>query len=67
MEDQSTRCRILRLPEVMAISGLARSTIYLYQRDGRFPRSIPLGGRARGWVDTDVHDWIEEQRAAGAH
>lgn len=56
--------RILRLREVMRACGLARSTIYAYQRSGRFPRSIPLGGRARGWVDAEVMAWIEAQRAA---
>jgi prophage regulatory protein len=50
--------RILRLKNVIAVTGLARSTIYKYVDAGTFPKPIPLGGRSVGWVDSEVHDWI---------
>ena len=41
--------RFLRLPEVLARTGLSRSTIYVRLDQGRFPRPVSLGGRAVGW------------------
>ena len=62
--------RILRLPEVVARTGLSRSTIYVRLADGSFPRPVPLGARAVGWVEAEVDDWIQdritERRFAGA-
>jgi prophage regulatory protein len=52
---------ILRLPEVKRITGLSRSSIYLRISQGRFPRSISLGGRAVGWVSSDVSNWVDER------
>ncbi len=51
----------MRLPAVMARTGLSRSTIYLRISKGCFPRSISLGGRAVGWVDTEVNEWVAQQ------
>ena len=52
---------IMRLPAVMARTGLSRSTIYLRISKGCFPRSISLGGRAVGWIDTEVNEWVAQQ------
>ena len=46
---------ILRLPEVMARTGLSRSTIYSKMDKREFPQSISLGLRAVGW-DADEID-----------
>ena len=42
--------RFLRLPEVLARTGLSRSTIYVRLDQGRFPPA-GLAGRSRGWLD----------------
>ena len=49
---------ILRLPDVLARVALSRSTIYQRVSDGRFPRPVSLGGRAVGWIEAEVDDWI---------
>ena len=54
---------ILRLPAVQARTGLSRSTIYLRISEGRFPAPVSLGGRAVGWVEAEVNDWLNEQVA----
>jgi prophage regulatory protein len=51
--------RILRLPAVMAHTGLSRSTIYLRISEDRFPAPIALGGRAVGWIEAEVQSWLE--------
>ncbi|WP_322003032.1 AlpA family transcriptional regulator [Marinobacter alexandrii] len=53
--------RVLRLAEVQEKTGLARSTLYKYVDAGTFPRPIYLGGRAVGWIDSEVHEWLLEK------
>jgi prophage regulatory protein len=50
--------KVLRLAEVQDKTGLARSTLYKYVDAGTFPRPIYLGGRAVGWIDSEVHEWL---------
>lgn len=49
---------ILRLPTVKARTGLSRSTIYLRVAEGSFPAPVSLGGRAVGWIEAEVNDWL---------
>ena len=49
---------ILRLPTVKARTGLSRSTIYHSVSCGTFPAPVPLGGRAVGWIEAEVHAWL---------
>ena len=50
---------ILRLPEVISRTGLARSTIYERIRTNSFPIPISLGARAVGFIELEVEEWIE--------
>lgn len=52
--------RLIRLKEVMSTTGLSRSSIYKYIAADRFPASVPLGGRAVAWVESEVQHWITE-------
>lgn len=53
--------RLLRLPEVRTITGLSKSTIYARISEGSFPKQISLGPRLVVWVESDIHNWIDEQ------
>jgi len=52
---------ILRLPTVKARTGLSRSTIYLRVSESTFPKPVSLGGRAVGWVEAEIQQWLEQQ------
>ena len=52
---------ILRLPAVQQRTGLSRSTIYLRISEGSFPKPISLGGRAVGWIDEEINEWLNQQ------
>ncbi len=52
---------ILRLPAVKARTGLSRSTIYLRISRSSFPKPVSLGGRAVGWVESELDDWLSQQ------
>ena len=53
--------QIIRLKDVITLTGLSRSTIYLRMVQGKFPKKINLGSRAVGWISSDVNEWIEER------
>jgi len=53
--------RIIRLKDVMDLTGLARSTIYKYIAAKTFPIPLSLGDRSVGWVESEVHGWILER------
>lgn len=55
--------KIMRLPEVIEVTGLSRSTIYLRMAKGSFPLSISLGERAVGWLHTDIAHWLDARVA----
>jgi len=53
--------KIIRLPAVKELTGLSRSTIYLRISKKEFPSSISLGGRAVGWIEEDVNQWLTQR------
>jgi prophage regulatory protein len=52
---------ILRLPAVKASVGLSRSTIYLRIAEGTFPKPVSLGGRAVGWLQSEIEGWMHQR------
>lgn len=56
--------RFIRLPEVMHLCGLSRSTIYdLISREA-FPKQISLGGKNVAWAHTEITAWMTDRIAA---
>ena len=58
---------ILRRRQVEQRTGLSRSTLYQYIKDGFFPKPVPLGPRAVGWLESDVSDWITTRVKIARH
>lgn len=68
--------RIIRLKQVIQMTGLSRSTIYdrinpkSRHYDPSFPTQINLGGQngratAVGWMEAEVVAWIQQCRRSG--
>lgn len=55
------KVKILRLPEVRAITGLSRATIYRAISNGSFPRSIKLTENSVGWLESDIEAWLQQR------
>jgi prophage regulatory protein len=53
--------KFLRIDEVVGMTGLGKSTIYEYMKEGRFPASIKIGLRSVAWVSTDVEGWMNQK------
>ncbi|MBK7615597.1 MAG: AlpA family transcriptional regulator [Burkholderiales bacterium] len=49
----------LRMPSVMRMTGLGRSTIYRMMAEHTFPCPVRLGARAVAWRRADLDRWSE--------
>jgi prophage regulatory protein len=50
-----------RMPTVLAVTGLGRSTIYRLIADGSFPAPVRLGHRAVAWRWSDLDQWTRSR------
>jgi len=56
--------RFLRLPEVMHVCGLSRSTIYDLISRNAFPAQVSLGGKNVAWLASEISVWMSDRIAA---
>ncbi|MBK5937167.1 helix-turn-helix transcriptional regulator [Halorhodospira halophila] len=59
--DQDRIDRIIRVREVLHLTGYSRSGLYTAMRRGDFPQGVKLGPRATGWRETEVREWLESR------
>lgn len=52
--------RILRLPDVIEITGLSRATLYSMIAKGEFPSQFQLSARCVGWKEEEVGKWLSK-------
>ncbi len=50
--------KMLRLPEVMDKVGLKTSQIYAMMAEGTFPTARQITGRAVGWFEHEIDEWL---------
>ncbi|MCG7589579.1 MULTISPECIES: AlpA family transcriptional regulator [unclassified Halomonas] len=61
---------LLRLKQVIAITGLSRSSIYSMldedssSYDPDFPKQVKIGKKSVAWVENEVDQWIVKRIAA---
>lgn len=60
-KSELAQAALLRLPSVIHLTGLGRSTIYRMITRKEFPRPVRLGLRSVAWRQSDLSDWIEER------
>ena len=51
----------LRLPEVKAMTGLSKSSLYALIKEKSFPAPVRLGARSVAWVRSEVRQWAAER------
>jgi len=51
--------RVIRRREVETLTGIPRSTLYAKIAIGDFPAPIKIGQRAVGWIEAEVHEWLD--------
>jgi len=50
--------RFKDINQTAEITSLGKSTIRLWEAEGRFPKSIKLSSTKRVWLESDINDWI---------
>lgn len=63
-KDASADLYMMRLPEVLTVTGLSKSTVYSLAKAGQFPNPVKLGARAVAWPSNLVKKWLAD-RAGG--
>jgi len=59
----SVQERFLRLPEVMHLCGLSRSTVYDLISRNAFPQQVSLGGKNVAWLHSEITAWMADRIA----
>jgi prophage regulatory protein len=52
--------RLLRISDVMNLTGLPKSTIYLKIKNNEFPNQVLIGSRSVAWVEKEINEWISK-------
>lgn len=50
--------RALNYHELRKKTGLARSTVFKYEQQGKFPKRRKFGPKAVRWIESEVDAWI---------
>jgi prophage regulatory protein len=55
--------RLLRLAQVLNVTGLGKTPIYELQAEGDFPMRVKITSHSVGWVEEDVQAWLARRVA----
>lgn len=55
---------IVRMPDVVVMTGLSKPSVYRTMKAGTFPRRIRLSPGAVGWLRTEIEQWAVDRMAA---
>ena len=66
MQSNATTVSLLRKPQVLARTGIAKSSWERGVRLGYYPASIKIGPRAVAWTSTSIDKLIEDLTAKAA-
>lgn len=50
--------RALNYHKVKEKTGLARSTIFVLEKEGKFPKRRKFGNKAVRWIESEIDAWI---------
>ncbi|MDN4016193.1 helix-turn-helix transcriptional regulator [Zwartia panacis] len=53
--------RFVSLSQVINQTSLGKSTIALWEADGRFPKAVRLCRTKRVWLESDIDSWMRDQ------
>jgi prophage regulatory protein len=57
--NQSDTNKLLRIREVCDLTSLAKSTIWLWVSQDRFPKPISLSPSIKVWRQSDIDSWVD--------
>ena len=57
---------ILRMRQVIMITGRSRASLYRDMAEGLFPQSVRIGKNSIGWMKSAVSTWLESRQGVTA-
>lgn len=57
--------RILRIPEVVKVTGRSKSSLLRDEKLGTFPARKKIGLYAVGYLESEVNTWLRKLQEAG--
>lgn len=63
MHTRTTAIRILRLAQVLDVTGLGKTKLYELQAAGHFPMRVQLTTHSVGWIEAEVQAWLADRVA----
>lgn len=55
--------KFLRITSVMDKTGIAKSTIWLWVSENKFPKPIKLSPRITVWEEEKIQEWLNEKKS----
>ena len=55
----------IRWPQVKAITGLSRTTVWRLEKAGQFPKRRSLGAHSVGWLQSELAGWASARKVVG--
>ena len=56
--------KLIKIREVMNLTGLSRMSIYRFEQRGAFPARRRIGANTVAWLDSDIDEWIRTRPLA---
>lgn len=53
--------RLMRLQDIINITGMSKAVIYAWMKEGKFPKQIQIGARSVAWIEEEIYAWIQER------
>ncbi|WP_198032496.1 helix-turn-helix transcriptional regulator [Aerolutibacter daejeonensis] len=63
LAEVTLRPELVRLPVVLARTGLSKSEVYRRVAAGTFPRPTRLGYRTSAWSASEIDQWVDARLA----
>ena len=58
--------KLLRLPAVMEMTGISRSSVYRLVQENKFPKPVPVTvPNMTVWPSDKIDQWVQDQLADG--
>ena len=65
-QSQPSDTGFLRVPQILKLIPIGRSTWWRWVAEGKAPKGIKLGAKTTAWKAEDIHALIEELAKEGA-
>ena len=56
--------RFKTIEETSEIVSLSKSSILLWESQGRFPKAVRLSKKKRVWLESDLNEWVLKMHAS---